>query len=443
MKYKFPSVEIQRAFILPLDSSKSVSPDAVKYSEDQPRDAHGRFGSGGLSPASASEDYAASTHADNLLNLWHRVMTTTADGMGGDTADSISSESIDNGIPIEEAIDNWANNLDVRMAVKATVANDVLQQESMQTVATKDLIAAAVGDATPEDHLFDSAMTPQTNEDGANDKYGINVVELNAQGEINVYDYADILSTNGMKSGETTVEQVAARIAQQTAADQLIQPVALAGTPEAEALVREAATSLLVNQWAQTSNDSNPYSQALQQAAADQFNLDNHAQWEGMTGDLKAATDAAYETNGEVYKAFLQAQYDNTQEQLKAAGIESITVYRGSTIGDANVSEVAVRPMSSWSTSFNVATRFASADTSITPEGATLYRTTIPASEILSTAGTGFGCLNEFEVVALGGVKNVDSASGKSLEVQAHNGISFGNFDVGTMIDRVFAKSEG
>lgn len=421
-----------------------------KYSEDQPRDSHGRFGSGGLSSENSNEALKQSPHGEALEKLWHRSITTTADGMGGEVA-----QAIKDGDNTYAQIEMWCNDSDTRMGVKATVANDLLQQDSMKAVATEDLIKAASGGfgnaigsdgaGTPSagkmPEEWTEALTPQQDSyvDENDEYHGINVVELNAQGQINIYDHSDISSSFAAEPASgMTVALVQQGIDSMQSDDAVASSRwAVAGTPEAEALVREAATSTLVNQWAQTSNDSNPCSLAMQQAAAEQFNLENYAEWRRMDGDLSAATTAAYEANGDVYGAFLQAQYDNTQAQLKAAGIESLTVYRGSSIGEGGVSEVTTRPMSSWSTSFDTATRFTSSGL--------VYRTEIPASQILSTAGTGFGCLNEFEVVGLGGNYQVDSFKSLSMietsnyMTEDENGNSI---ESGDMIDALFEAAK-
>ena len=440
-----------RPFLLDYLKGKSADSDLNKYDPDQPRDASGRWGSGGADVPEVPDtgDNVASPHAENLQNLWGTVITRTADGMGGDVADSIA-ETAGSEMTSANAIATWADNSDVRSAVKETVANDLMQQEVLAAVPTQDLIAAAAGgfgnaigsngEGTPTAGTipsdWTSALTPQTDEDGANDKYGIDVVELNPNGGLYVFDYSDVIPTDGMTSGEATVYEVQEGLNNMD--NMGSSQYAIAGTPEAEALVRENATSVLVNQWAQTSNNSNPNSQAMQQAAAQQFNLDNHAEWDGMEGDLKAATDAAYAANGAVYSAFLQAQYDNTQNQLNAAGIESITVYRGSGLGDPSVNEVITRPMSSWSTSFGTAVGFGN--------DGVIYRTEIPAAQILSTAGTGFGCLNEFEIVALGGTYAVDGLSTATI---ANTGAMYqseatdGTYqEDGELIDQLFANAK-
>lgn len=410
---------------------KFATPDVKKYNEEQARDDRGRWTSGG-------GDTQVSDHAEAVAGMWTQIMTNTSDPEVNEIArNTLASDGA-----------TWASrDDDVRAQVKADIAKDLLKNENLQNVSTNDLVNAAAGgfanaigapegaDASPRPGKIDeditTALTPQVDqhEDADGEINDIAVVELGARGHLNVYGYADAIDLSNLRDGEVTVSQVQKGI-DKLNAEGTPSRWAVAGTPEAEAMVREASVSNLVNQWAQTSNDNNPCSQAIQQAAAEQFNLDNHAEWEGMTGDLKTATDAAYAQNGDTYKAFLQAQYDNTQAVLKAAGVDSVMVYRGSTIGDPNATEATTRPISSWSTSFEVATSFSSAE-------GTVYRAEIPAKDILSTAGTGVGCLNEFEITVLGGTRAVSGIQGNdSLDYYTEDG-----GEDPAKIDAIFAKS--
>lgn len=125
--------------------------------------------------------------------------------------------------------------------------------------------------------------------------------------------------------------------------------------------------------------------------------------------------------NKEGYKAFLQAQYDQTQQYLKDNGIESVFVYRGfrddNRVGGADTeyidSVVKMQPLSSFSTSYDVAYGFSGSGYSPQSWGVegleddTVYGLSavvfaeVPADKIFSTARTGFGCLNEAEIVVL------------------------------------------
>jgi hypothetical protein len=217
-----------------------------------------------------------------------------------------------------------------------------------------------------------------------------------------------------------------------------------AGTPEAQQDVMRAASSNLIKNWAMSSNDNNTTALAIQQVAAKEFNLSEAEPWKlqmngvsggvlgadgklDMTGvnsditglvnlskDTQTLVNNAVEKNGDVYSAFVHAQYDETQATLAAHGVDSVDVYRGvrdypaqftNTAENLPVSEqpanqvqykATMRPLSSWSTAAPVAKRFAG-------DYGVVTHARIPAENVLSLAyGTGNGCTNEHEVVVLG-----------------------------------------
>jgi hypothetical protein len=100
----------------------------------------------------------------------------------------------------------------------------------------------------------------------------------------------------------------------------------------------------------------------------------------------------------------LKTMYKRTQEQLKAAGITHIEVYRGVGKGPELPSRktgarVTRRGnvLESWTVSRSVAEYF----------GPVIVRTVVPVERVLSTCRTGFGSLPEHEVVVIGGVDDV------------------------------------
>ena len=111
------------------------------------------------------------------------------------------------------------------------------------------------------------------------------------------------------------------------------------------------------------------------------------------------------------YQSFLQAQYDETQAYFKKHGITHLTLYRGmggvplseriekdllknrSVVGEA---DLALQPISSFSTSYRTARSFGAGH-----ETQTVVACMVPVEHILSTAKTGFGCLSEGEVTVL------------------------------------------
>ncbi len=190
------------------------------------------------------------------------------------------------------------------------------------------------------------------------------------------------------------------------------------------ALVRDRVREL-VNTWSRTAGDHDVEALLVQEAARQEFGLTN-----ARAKDLKAMADqmldgwspgqyAYYRTTLESpafagYRAFVRAQYDETQEFLERAGIDEVLVYRGGGIpkgivppegGDeawgAGYVNVRQNPLTSWSTSATVASDF-QVDGSLNQDPA-IFATVVPRERILSTPATGNGCLREAEVVILGG----------------------------------------
>ena len=98
----------------------------------------------------------------------------------------------------------------------------------------------------------------------------------------------------------------------------------------------------------------------------------------------------------------VRAMYNATQERLKKEGISEVTLYRGtksyvsaSTGKEAGtrgtIVQVSHNAASSWSATYEPATRFGN-----------VASMRVPVSRVLSSARTGFGCLNEAEFVVLG-----------------------------------------
>jgi hypothetical protein len=176
------------------------------------------------------------------------------------------------------------------------------------------------------------------------------------------------------------------------------------GTSESKKMIAEYLTSSLVSNWADTSNDSNVKSLAIQDAAEELFGLEDAAPWqidEGIQNNV--ALDL--KNNGDTYKAFLQAQYDATQEFFAEEDIKEFVLYRGFTSKfkvDTGYADTALRPLSSFSTKKTQAEEFA------LPGGfdyGYLIQMKVPVKDILSVPGLGFGSYEEIEVVVIGGKK--------------------------------------
>jgi len=186
--------------------------------------------------------------------------------------------------------------------------------------------------------------------------------------------------------------------------------------PELRSLIRQAAISKLVNLWAVSSNGIGTTSTfkikslAIQEAAKEQFGLGRTLDWD-ITPKQQEQLNKETAKNGDLYKAFLQAQYDNTQQFLNDHGITNLPLYRGlynaQTEWQKQGGEVTIniRPLSSFATTRQSAESFAGGLTSKDRKhlDGNIISATVPADRIFSLPLTGVGCLKEREVVILGG----------------------------------------
>lgn len=203
--------------------------------------------------------------------------------------------------------------------------------------------------------------------------------------------------------------------------------------------IDKALVNNAIHQWAETSNDESYASLDMQRIAAKEFGVELSSWQQSKLGQVEEARDkqlevgqfktptvtqrsvfetsstslepgaAKYSNKDEATSAFLHSMYSNTQAKLKDQGIEKITVYRGiqspelSGLKKGEVIKINGNAMESWSLHPKVAKNFAGGDTGLNLKRGKVLAMEVPASRILSTAKTGFGCLNEWEVVVLGG----------------------------------------
>ena len=204
------------------------------------------------------------------------------------------------------------------------------------------------------------------------------------------------------------------------------------GFGEAEALVREAAVSNLVNAWSETSNDTSVKSLSVQRAAEDVFQIKDATPWsksEANSEEFRARLDTHYEKHKETFQQFVRAQYDETQAMFKDIGVTEMDIYRGEggatfrkrgvdvPSGSSVEVTTAMRPLSSWASDFDTAQSFATSDTAV------ILKTRIPVSRIVATPWTGNGCKNENEIVLMGGpvtsqVAGLDTPTLRSKKAQ-------------------------
>jgi len=185
-------------------------------------------------------------------------------------------------------------------------------------------------------------------------------------------------------------------------------------SPAQKGLWRKRTCSRLVHQWAQTSGDANEVSIALQLSAMDEFNL-TEANFSHLDANaLRGARENLLPRYWKGYRAFLRAQYDATQGLLKRNKVEAVEVFRGwktkkniggeissmSPFGQFVKGEVELQPMSAFSSSMIEAKSFATKGTSGNIR--IVSKVIVPRERILSCPRTGFGCLEEEEMVILG-----------------------------------------
>jgi len=161
-------------------------------------------------------------------------------------------------------------------------------------------------------------------------------------------------------------------------------------------------------EWACSSGDSQKIAIALQLAANDEF---EHCHGATTHFDERPLTRAQvyYQEHADEMRAFLRAQYENTQAYFADHGITDVTLYRGMSntnessqvpINATKITEehMALQPISSFCTRLGTATMF---PPTYYPHQITMA-CVVPVKDILSTCRTGFGCSNEREMTVLG-----------------------------------------
>jgi hypothetical protein len=187
--------------------------------------------------------------------------------------------------------------------------------------------------------------------------------------------------------------------------------------------------SWIVHNWAQTSGDGDTHAVMMQEAANREFKLG--ATYAGVfsgRGVDKHRVEANLKAHGAFLQATLRTMHTQTQKALQAAGMEYVTLYRGfginnetkfanpnlvsitgprqhrvkqepgleSVNANGDFVDVLLQPMSSFSSNMNTATAF------VGYSNPTLMGTRVHRSQIIGTARSGYGCLNEYEYVVLG-----------------------------------------
>lgn len=206
---------------------------------------------------------------------------------------------------------------------------------------------------------------------------------------------------------------------------------------------REFVAAYITNQWAKSSTDHNENSVAIQLAIADKFDFTIQDTVHGSDEATLNAARSFLKRNKKILKTYIDAVYEDTQKQLKEAGIEKIVLFRGMglqktyssmeydqttpakmrvakelaeiTNGDGNSEyyvkgqdkwnkttwiadrDVETNPISSYSADYQVASAFTGYK-----DFPTILATEVDAKDVFSSFMTGFGSMAEGEFVVLG-----------------------------------------
>ena len=320
--------------------------------------------------ASLSDLQVVSDHWDGVqvakgfISIWkHAQHDQKTHGRDGGSGKKLSTaEEGEAFFNSEEEALGFNRENDNRGALKQSVSNRIAERMS-STVTTKELIDLPLSDYEREN--FRRAMDPE---------YEGHVM-VNARGELTI-----LASSN--KSTFPT------------------------GSAEAEKMVRATIISHLVSRWALASNDNDSASLAVQDAAAEVFNIKDAKKLK-FPSEFAERHAKESVTHGNVYREFVKAQYAETQEMFQRAGITEVTMYRGRMSNERaplipTATPVVMRPLSSWSSDPSTATAFSYAGGAVR-QNSIVHKVTVPVKRIVSTPLTGNGCLEEQEFVIMGG----------------------------------------
>lgn len=226
----------------------------------------------------------------------------------------------------------------------------------------------------------------------------------------------------------------------------------ITSTPKGKLALYTSACSSLVANWAASASDHNALAHVIQRAVQEEFDLPKSTlnalkgqvdSTERAMGFDMAVQEEMYRFNNSLLggngwrglKAFVRAQYEETQDFFRKAGITEVILTRGMALKDTKglefekyalsskheytmngepigkpalfeaeiafgIANVKSMPQSSWSYQDGVAASFSSVNRGRNVSAVLI--STIPVRDIMSTNVTGVGCLNECEMTVLG-----------------------------------------
>jgi len=176
----------------------------------------------------------------------------------------------------------------------------------------------------------------------------------------------------------------------------------------------------MLKQWATTSNDEDMQSLSMQEAVSEEFGVPL-SDWQKDKIDTVGVNLSDVRRNHE--RSVVRAMYNSTQKSLTDAGYkpgDTVTLYRGMNVSDAkhkvgDIVNYKGNAIESWSIDSRSASDFAAGWTSESGVQGLIISMQVPIENIISTAATGFGCMDEAEFVILGSIlgniANVTKAS--------------------------------
>jgi hypothetical protein len=209
----------------------------------------------------------------------------------------------------------------------------------------------------------------------------------------------------------------------------------LAETAEEKKSLAHKAVREIISNWAGTSANSNPLAIAVQLAAQEEFGSAGANIWYSDSVQKSAHTGYLNE-HKEGLKAFLREQYNQTQKFFKDNGITHVPIIRGMsfsskeemkgiTMNEVVKQNIALQPLSSFTSNPGTADTFTGTVTGGGGKYKILSAAMIPVERILGCPQTGFGCMNEQELVVIGPKeKNHDQFVTKAWSTYSGTGLS-------------------
>jgi hypothetical protein len=169
-----------------------------------------------------------------------------------------------------------------------------------------------------------------------------------------------------------------------------------------ERLASEVSTR--VSKWAGTSGDSDQQAVLMQEAVKQEFGTSGHSAPAYSAETFQAVMTNTWEHAGPWFQRVARVMHDHTQDEFKKAGITHVAAYRGMSFSWGGTPDwaqdgehrVELQPANSWSTRRSTSVKFTKGKTH-----RIMIKARIPVELILGSARTGFGCLEEEELVIL------------------------------------------